>query len=190
MYLEDTRRSRTGFFPLHALCRQWNFRPIGALQPQRTSGLLSYAWAVVLDITSDPVHSINLLLPMQPREYPSEDVSPSRGHQSRIMHPAILPEFGVIARSLPVDDGCYLGAIDENVVRKEVAMSEMNLCVRREMAEQLFDVLESTDVKGHFTVAVEVLHGILECVRRAPGEGHEPVVVGTAGDGAKCLAQT
>jgi len=145
---------------------------------------------VVLDITSDPVHSINLLLPARAREYPGEDMSPSRGHQSRIMHPAILPELGVIACSLPVDDGCDLGAIDENVVRKEVAMSEMDLCGRWEVAEQLFDVPGSTDVKEHLTVVVELLHGILECVRRAPWEGHEPVVVGIAGDGAKCLART
>ena len=160
------------------------------LHPLRKSSLLPYAWTVSLDITSDPVHSTNLLLPTRVREYAGEDASPSRGHQSRIMHPAILPELGVIARSLSVDDSCDLGAIDKNIMRKGVAMSEMNLCVRRGVAEQLLDVLGSTDVKEHFTVAVEVLHGILECMRRAPREGHEPVVVGTAGDRAKCLAQT
>ena len=40
----------------------------------------------------------------------------------QIMHPAILPELRVIAGGLPVDDSCDLGAVDEDVVRKEVAV--------------------------------------------------------------------
>jgi len=69
----------------------------------------------------------------------------------------ILPELS----SLPVDHSYNLRAVDENVVRKEVAVSEMNLCVRREVAEKLLYVLRPTDVKERLTVVVEVLHGDL-----------------------------
>ena len=105
------------------------------------------------------------------------------------MHPTILPELGVIAGGFPVDDSCNLGTIDENVARKEVTVSEVELCIRREMAEQLFDVLRSTELKEHVTVMVEVFLGGRKCVRRVPREGHEPVVVGTACDGPESLAR-
>ena len=49
------------------------------------------------------------------------------------MHLTILPELRVVASSLPVYDSCNLGAVDENVVGKGVAVSEMDLCVRREL---------------------------------------------------------
>ena len=51
------------------------------------------------------------------------------------MHPVILLDLGIIVGGLPVDDSYNLGAIDENVVRKEVPVSEANLCIRREVAE-------------------------------------------------------
>ena len=51
------------------------------------------------------------------------------------------------------------------------------------------DVLRSTNFKEHPAVVVEVLRGTLECVRRVPKEGHEPVIVGGASHGPKCLAQ-
>jgi len=103
--------------------------------------------------------------------------------------PAILPELGVIPGSLPVDDSCDLGAVDQDVVRNEVAVSEANLCIRQEVAEQLLDVLRPADFKENLTVVVQVLRDALECVRRVPRVGHEPVVVRAAGDGSKGLAQ-
>ena len=132
-----------------------------------------------MEITEDLIYSTNLLLPTWAREYAGEDVPPCRRHQSQIMHPAIFPELGVISSSLPVDDSCNLGGVDENVVRKEVAVSEVDLCIRREAAEQLLDVLGPAEFKEHTTVVVEVLLGALKRVRRVPREGHEPVVVGT-----------
>jgi hypothetical protein len=113
------------------------------LKPQQKSRL-SHVRTDVLDVTNNPEYRINLFLPARAWEYAGEDVSPCRGHQSLIMHPAILPEFGVIAGSLPVDDSCNL---DENVVRKEVAVSEVDPCIRGEVSEQLLNELRSTDVK-------------------------------------------
>ena len=73
------------------------------------------------------------------------------------MHLVILPELS----SLLVNDSCNLGAVGNNVVRKEVVVSEMNLCVHREVAERPFYVLRPTDVRERLTVMVEVLHGDL-----------------------------
>lgn len=99
----------------------------------------------------------------------------------------ILPELGIVVGSLPADDNCDLEAVDENVARKEVAVSEVNLCVRREIVEQLLDVLRSTDVKEHAAIVVEVLRDALKYMRRVPG--HKSVVIRTAGDGPKGPAQ-
>ena len=126
MYLGNTSRSRTRLFPLYTPRHRWDCLPTNMLQPQRTSRL-PYVHTVVFEIINDPGYSINLFLPTRTRENASEDVSPCRGHQSRLMHPAILPELGVIAGSLPVNDGCNLGAVDENIVRKEVTMSEVDV---------------------------------------------------------------
>ena len=104
------------------------------------------------------------------------------------MHSVILPELGIVVGGLPVDDNCDLGAVDENVTRKEVAMSEVNLCIRR-VVEQLLDVLRYTDVKEYATIVVEVLRDALKYVWGVPREGHELFVIRTAGDGSKSPAQ-
>ena len=101
----------------------------------RTKHTLPRICIVVLKQSNNPGYSTNLLLPTWTREYASEDVIPPRCHQSKIMHSTILPELGVIASGLPVDDSRDLGTVNENVARKEVTVSEVDLCIRREMAE-------------------------------------------------------
>jgi hypothetical protein len=68
-----------------------------------------------METTKDPIYSFDLLLPTRTREYAGEDACPCRCHPSRIMHPAILPELGVIAGSLPVDDSSNPGAVDKKL---------------------------------------------------------------------------
>jgi len=157
--------------------------------PGTTKTTLHAIRIVVMEMTNDPVYSVNLLLPTWTGKYPEEDVRPSGRHQSWIMHPTVLPELGVVAGSLPVDDSCNFRAVDENVVRKEVTVSEVGLCIHRKVTEQPLDVLGPTHFEENTTVVVEVLRGAQKCVWRLPGEGHEPITVGTAGDRPKGLGR-
>ena len=79
-----------------------------------------------MEITKDSIYSFDLLLPTRTWEYAGENACPCRRHPSRIMHPTILPELGVIAGSLSVDDSCNPGAVDENIVREEVSVSQVD----------------------------------------------------------------
>ena len=51
------------------------------------------------------------------------------------LRPIRYASLGIIASSLQVDGGCVLAAVDENVARKEVAMSELHWYVHRKVAE-------------------------------------------------------
>lgn len=80
-------------------------------------------------------------------EYVGEDANPCRHHQFQIMHPAIFPEFGIVAGILPVDDPSNRGAFNHNVAREKVAMGQVDFCVCGKTTEQDIHILFSTEVE-------------------------------------------
>jgi hypothetical protein len=42
------------------------------------------------------------------------------------MHPAIFPELRILSGGLPVKNPCNFGALDENIMREKVALSEVD----------------------------------------------------------------
>ena len=142
-----------------------------------------------MEITKDFGYGFDFRLPTRTWEYAGEDVSPCRRHPSQIMHPAIFPELRIISGSLPVNDPCDFGALDENVMREEITVSEIDLCLRREAAEQLLHKFLSTEIEEETAIVVEVLLDARERVRWVPRVRHEPVVIGSAVDRAERRAR-
>jgi hypothetical protein len=70
------------------------------------------------------------------------------------MHLAIFPEFGIISSGLPVKNPCDFGAFYENVMREKIAVSEMDLCLRLETAEQLVHISLSREIEEYVPIVV------------------------------------
>jgi hypothetical protein len=69
-------------------------------------------------------YGFDFLFPARTWEYAPENASPSRCHPSWTMHLAISPELRIVSGGLPVQNPCNFGALDENITREKVAMSE------------------------------------------------------------------
>jgi hypothetical protein len=73
------------------------------------------------------------------------------------MHPAIFPELRIVSGGLPVKNSCNFGALDENIMREKVAMSEVGFCLRREAAEQFLHVVFwSTEIEEHAAMDLSI----------------------------------
>jgi hypothetical protein len=67
------------------------------------------------------------------------------------MNPAKL---GIKSGGPTVKIPCKFGTFNENVMEEQVTVSEVNLCLRQEAADQLF---LSAEIKEYVAIAVEVL---------------------------------
>jgi hypothetical protein len=143
----------------------------------------------MVECTEDFGYGFDFLLSTWTWEYAGEDASPCRGHPSQVMHPAIFPELRIISSGLPVKNPCNFGAFDENVMREKIAVSQVDLCLRRKTAKQLLHIFFSTEIKEYTAIVVEVLIDVRKRVWRVPGIRHEPVIVGTAIDRPKHRAR-
>ena len=128
----------------HAIAAQRVEKGIG--QTQRAILALADVGTVIIEITNHLPYGSDFLLPTRICEYVRDDASSRRRHPSQVMRSAI---FRIVSGDLlvNVNNRCNFWSLQTECYGRKGTMSEVNLCLGRETAEQLLYIFKPTEIK-------------------------------------------